>query len=199
MDASADFDSAVLGGALPAAAESALREASLRRGEPVEEGAALMRALALAPEHPAVLIALYRSHFYAHRLQPARAVARRALAVGAAALGLPSVWRDVPAQPLPGARHDAGTRFFLFALKGLAYLSLRLGDPDEARDALALLRALDPDDRVGGALVEAVRQRAEDRDRLPADADADIDGDVLHTGPLAWARLRPTAASPRAA
>jgi len=197
MSASADFDSAVLGGALPAAAEAALREASVSRGEPAAEGAALMRAMALAPEHPAVLIALYRNHFYAHRLQPARAVARRALAVGAAALGLPSIWRDVPAQPLPGARHDPGTRFCLFALKGLAYLSLRLGDASEAREALALLRALDPDDRVGGALIEAVRQRAEARDQFPADADADADpeGDALHTGPLAWASLRPLPAA----
>ena len=198
MSTIADFDSAVLGGALPAEAEQALREASLRRDEAAAEGAALMRALALAPEHPAVLIALYRNHFYAHRLQPARAVARRALVVGAAALDLPSVWRDVPAKPLPGARHDATTRFYLFALKGLAYLSLRLGDTGEARDALALLRALDPDDRVGGALIEAVRQRAEAREHRPADGDADLetDGDVLHNGPLAWARLHPTPALP---
>lgn len=201
MSATADFESAVLGGALPAAAEMALREASQSRGEPAAEGAALMRAMALAPEHPAVLIALYRNHFYAHHLQPARAVARRALAVGADALGLPSVWRDVPAQPLPGARHDPGTRFYLFALKGLAYLSLRLGDEGEARDALALLRALDPEDRVGGALIEAVRQRAEARGQLDADADADADteGEVLHTGPLAWASLRPVPTASSAA
>ena len=90
--------------------------------------AALMRAQALAPDHPAVLIALYRHHFYSHRLPPARDVARRALVVGARALELPSLWRDVPRGPLPGARHDPRTRFFLFALKGYAYLSLRLGD-----------------------------------------------------------------------
>lgn len=196
MAIGADPNPAALGGALPAAAETALREASLSRGEPAVEGAALMRAQALAPEHPAVLIALYRSHFYGHRLQPARAVARHALAVGAGALGLPTVWREVPAQALPGARHDAVTRFYLFALKGLAYLSLRLGDEAEARDALALLRALDPDDRVGGALIEAVRQRAEDRKRWPADADGDADDEELPTGPQAWAGLR--SASPPA-
>jgi hypothetical protein len=66
----------------------------------------------------------------------------------------------VPRLPLAGARDEPVTRFYLFTLKGYAYLSLRLGDDTEARDALALLRHLDPDDRVGGALVEAVRQRA---------------------------------------
>mgnify|MGYP000323005963 CR=1 FL=1 len=35
---------------------------------------------------------------------------------------------------LPGAKTDARTRFYLFVLKGYAYLSLRLDDPIEARD-----------------------------------------------------------------
>jgi hypothetical protein len=192
MPAPADFDSAVLGGALPAAAEQALREASALRGEPALEAAALMRAQALAPEHPAVLIALYRNHFYAQRLKPARAVARRALVVGADVLGLPALWREVPAKPLPGARDEAGPRFYLFALKGLAYLSLRLGDAAEARDALALLRALDPNDHVGAALIEAVRLRA------LAGTEADEVGEASHsppTGALAWASLAPAPAA----
>lgn len=161
MDQVADFDDAVLGAGLPAEVEQALRQAgALRSSHPALAMAALMRAQAAAPEHPAVLIAFYRHHFYGHRLALARDVARRALAVGARALGLPPVWRAVPEQPLPGARADARTRFYLFTLKGYAYLSLRLDDGVEARDALAKLRALDPDDRVGGALLEAVRVRA---------------------------------------
>lgn len=156
----ADFDAAVLGLALPAGVEAALTEAGALRAEPVRAMAALMRAQALAPEHPAVLIAFYRHHFFGHRLPLARDIARRALVAGAAALGLPALWREVPPQPLAGARHDATTRFYLFALKGYAYLSLRLGDETEARDALALLRALDPGDHVGAALLETVRQRA---------------------------------------
>jgi hypothetical protein len=138
-----------------------------------------MRAQWAAPEHPAVLIAFYRYHFYGHRLQPARAVARRALWVGARALGLPELWRDAPRAALPGARYDPATRFFLFALKGLAYLSLRLGDSGEAAEALALLRHLDPEDRVGAVLLEDVRQRALRRLATGADVeddDAQVDG-----------------------
>jgi len=156
----ADFDAAVLGQALPPGVETALAEAGAAQGDPVRTMAALMRAQLLAPEHPAVLIAFYRHHFYGHRLPLARDVVRRALAVGARALGLPTVWRQVPPQPLAGARHDAATRFYLFALKGYAYLSLRLADDAEAGDALALLRALDPGDHVGAASLESVRQRA---------------------------------------
>ena len=183
----ADFDTAVLGLAVPAGVEAALREAGEQRGDATRTMAALMRAQALAPEHPAVLIAFYRHHFYGHRLRLARDVARRALAIGARALGLPAVWREVPKVPLPGARHDAGTRFFLFALKGYAYLSLRLGDDGDARDALALLRALDPHDSVGAAVLEAVRLRA----AAPPDDDAaDVAAYVQATGAAAWAALR---------
>lgn len=180
----ADFDTAVLGLALLPAVEAALAEAGAQRGDPVHAMAALMRAQSLAPEHPAVLIAFYRHHFYGHRLMLARDVARRALLVAARALGLPGVWREVPKQPLAGARHDAATRFFLFVLKGYAYLSLRLDDAVEARDALALLRALDPDDCVGAALLEAVRQRS-----FAGPGDDDETACVQATGAAAWARL----------
>ncbi len=184
----ADFDAAVLGLAMPAGVEAALREAGARRGDAPETMAALMRAQALAPDHPAVLIAFYRHHFYGHRLDLARNVARRALVVAARALGLPAVWREAPRQPLPGARHDARTRFFLFLLKGYAYLSLRLGDRSEARDALALLRDVDPQDWLGAAMLEAVRQRAE---ATPPDDDDDLDiaAHAQVTGAAAWASL----------
>ena len=184
MDAGFDVDDAVLGRGLPAAAEQALEEAGAARADAPRAMAALMRADALAPEHPAVLIALYRHHFYGHQLRPARDVARKALAIGAARLGLPLAWRDVPERALPGARDDVATRFYLWVLKGYAYLSMRLDDPVDARDALAKLRALDPDDRVGAALLEAVRQRHErggsDDDQGPA---------LPVVGAAAWTRV----------
>ncbi len=191
MQAMADFDAAVLGLAVPAAVEGALKEAGAQWADPVRAMAALQRADALAPDHPAVLIAFYRHHFYGHRLALARDIARRALVIGARALGLPAVWREVPPQPLPEARHDARTRFYLFVLKGYAYLSLRMDDAEEAREALALLRALDPDDCVGGAVLEAVRQRA--CAQALSDADDEPAAYVQATGAAAWARLPATA------
>lgn len=188
MDAITDFADEVLGEGLPAAALSALREAGLRRQDPPRAMAALQRAADLAPEHPAVLIAFYRHYFYDHQHAAARAVARRALVAGAKALGLPALWRDVEPRPLAGARDDAAVRFYLFVLKGYAYLSLRLGHQLEARDALALLRALDPDDRVGAAVLETVRQRAE-RVSLLGDDEELYEGPALPaTGAAAWQR-----------
>jgi hypothetical protein len=165
-----DFDDAVLGAGLPADVQAALQEAGAHRSDEPRAMAALMRARRLAPEHPAVLIALYRHHFYGHRWSIARDVARQALVAGAAALGLPALWREVPPEPLAGSATDPRTRFYLFALKGYAYLSLRLADPGDAADALALLRRLDPRDDVGGGVLESVRLRAE---RGAGDADPD--------------------------
>jgi len=179
------FDDAVLGRGLPPAAEAALGEAGrLRAADPARAMALMMRAQALAPEHPAVLIAFYRDHFYGHRFAAARDVARRALVVAARALGLPPLWRQAPDLALAGAATDPRTRFFLFLLKGYAYLSLRLDDFSEARDALDKLRGLDPDDCVGGALLEAARVRA----LVGEDPDEEAFGPVF--GAAAWTRAR---------
>lgn len=193
MNAATDFDAAVLGHGLPAETEAALREAGSQRGDPSLAMAALMRACTLSPDHPAVLIAFYRHYFYSHRLRLARAVARKALVVGARALGLPSLWREVPERPLAGALDDPSTRFYLWVLKGYAYLSLRLDDPVEARDALAKLCRLDPEDRVGGALLEAVRQRRE-RELRGGREDEDQGPALPVFGAAAWARVGDTAA-----
>jgi hypothetical protein len=190
-EADSGFDAAVLGQGLPLVAEQALAQAADLRGDPPAAMAALMRARAAAPDHPAVLIAFYRHHFYGHRLGVARDVARQALVVGAAALGLPAVWRELPEVALAGARDHVPTRFYLWVLKGYAYLSLRLDDPVEARDALHKLRALDPQDHVGAALLEAVRLRQERRilraaTGLDDEADEDQGAALPVFGAQAW-------------
>lgn len=154
----ADFDLAVLGGGLPAEAERLIGRAGLIRGQ-VEEALALLdQAHALAPQHPATLIALYRFHFYGNRLDEALAVSLRALAMASAALGLPSDWRQVGADARFGALEPL-PRFYLFSLKGFAYLSLRLGDLDTGRTALARLAEMDPANRVGHRVLDDVLAR----------------------------------------
>lgn len=150
------FDEAALGRGLPAEVEAVIARAGALRHAPVQAEALLQQARAMAPLHPAPLIALYRFHFYGHRLREARAVAQQALAVARAVLG-PAFGSVPPTRDQ--ARFDAAVRFYLFTLKGQAYLSLRLGDVDAGRAALAELRRLDPEDCVGGAVLADVLAR----------------------------------------
>ncbi len=161
------FEDAVLGAGLTPAVEALIDKAG--RAGIGDEGALemLLRARALAPTHPAPLIAHYRFHFYANRLPEARVVALDAIALAAGQLGLPADWREV--QPLvawgPGRlaelrAHAVAPRFYLFALKGYAYLSLRLGEAEEGAAVLALLEQLDPTDSLGHRVLGAVLARA---------------------------------------
>ena len=185
FDAEGDFDVAVLGGGLPAEVEALIRDAGLIRQDRDRALPLLMEARALAPRHPATLIALYRFHFYGHDLRAAREVAWASLRVAREAIvsGAPE---DRPCDdelvlsvPITDeqARFDPSVRFYLFTLKGLAYLSLRLGDLDLGRRALQVLQTLDPQDRVGGAVLAQVLARAE---AGLLDDDDDDDSTVLH-------------------
>jgi hypothetical protein len=74
-------------------------------------------------------------------------------------------------------------------VSGYAFLSLRLGDGAEARDALGLLRALDPA-TAWAAPCSSVRQRAIANDADDAgEAGDDPPAYVQATGAAAWARL----------
>lgn len=152
------FAASVTGGGLDPAVEDLIARAGCLRDQPAQALPLLEQARALAPRHPVPVIALYRFHFYGHQLAQARTLGEDALAIARQALG-----PDFGDQPLDDerARHDAAARFYLFTLKGLAYLSLRLGDWEEARSLLAELRRLDPQDRVGGALLAHVLGRHE--------------------------------------
>jgi hypothetical protein len=152
------FAASALGGGLTPAVEALIAQAGLLRDHPLEALPLLQQARLAAPSHPAPLIALYRFYFYGRELAQARAVAEDALAIARTALG-PNFGDQPPSDD--AARHDAAVRFYLFTLKGLAYLNLRLADLDEARLMLGELRRLDPQDRVGGALLSHVLARHE--------------------------------------
>jgi tetratricopeptide (TPR) repeat protein len=152
----AAFADSALGGGLSPQVDALITQAGLLRDRPLEALPLLQQARAAAPRHPAPLIALYRFYFYGPQLAEARAMAEDALAIARTALG-PNFGDEPPSDD--AARHNAAVRFYLFTLKGLAYLNLRLGDLDEARLMLGELRRLDPQDRVGGALLSHVLAR----------------------------------------
>jgi len=160
-DELAAFADGAIGGGLSPQVEALIMQAGLLRHLPQEALPLLEQARAQAPRHPAPLIALYRFYFYGHQLTKARAVGEDALAIARTALG-PNFGDEPPSDDM--ARHDAAVRFYLFTLKGLAYLNLRLGVLDEAHLMLGELRRLDPQDHVGGALLAHVLARREKGD-----------------------------------
>ncbi len=151
---------AVLGAGLPEDAERHLRLAASSYENGAVAEAYLRRAEADAPGHPAVLIGLYRFYFYKNRLGDALEVARACLKRAAGDNGLAADWRAVRAAD--AAFGDFGAvlpRFYLFALKGYAYLNMRLGNLAEGGAAVAKLLELDPGDKVGAKVLLGVLNR----------------------------------------
>lgn len=169
----AAFAEGAIGGGLTPQVSALITEAGLLRHEPQRALALLAQARAAAPSHPAPLIALYRFYFYGHQLAQARAVGEDALAIARTALG-PNFGDTAP--DVEDTRSNAGVRFYLFTLKGLAYLNMRLDDMDEARLMLGELRRLDPQDMVGGALLFHVLTRHENGAAADAPADYPVRG-----------------------
>jgi tetratricopeptide (TPR) repeat protein len=151
---------ALRGGGLPPEAEFHLWEAGLLYHQDDVAERHLREAQALAPGHAAVLIGLYRFYFYKGRLAEALDVARACLAKAARENNLASDWRDVRAGDAGFGRYENSLpRFYLFTLKGYAYLQMRLGEVEEGRAAVAKLLELDPSDKIGASVLLGVLDR----------------------------------------
>jgi tetratricopeptide (TPR) repeat protein len=157
---SALLGNALLGGGLPSEAEFHLWEAGLSYHLDDVAERHLQEAQALAPDHAAVLIGAYRFYFYKGRLADALAIANLCLDKAARENRLAADWRDVAAGDAEFGRYEnILPRFYLFTLKGYAYLQMRLGNLDEGRLAVTKLLELDPSDKIGARVLLEVLQR----------------------------------------
>lgn len=119
----------------------------------------LLRAYFLAPESLSVLVALYRFFFYQHRIEEALTVAQRCLEVVAKRLQLPA-WQALTADKIAATESMGLIRFYLLALKGAAYLKLRLHQFEEAQQMINVVMSLDPQDQLGCSLLLNVLKEA---------------------------------------
>jgi tetratricopeptide (TPR) repeat protein len=151
---------ALLGGGLPSEAEQHLWQAGLSYHLADIAEKHLRDAEALAPGHAAVLIGLYRFYFYKGRLLEALDVAECCLLKAAEVNNLGGDWRMVRAADAEFGRYESILpRFFLFSLKGYAYLQMRLGRIEEGRLAVMKLLELDPSDKIGARVLLGVLER----------------------------------------
>ncbi|EIZ77322.1 TPR repeat-containing protein [Novosphingobium sp. Rr 2-17] len=150
----------LLGGGLPAEAQRHLEKAGLSYHLTDVAETHLQAADAIAPDHAAVLIAFYRFYFYKGQLYQALQISRACIAKALRENVLGADWREVQPSDAPFGEWDALIpRFFLFSLKGYAYLNMRLGYFIEGRSAAEKLLELDPRDRIGAQVLIDVLDR----------------------------------------
>lgn len=151
---------ALLGCGLPREAEHHLWQAGLSYHLDAVAEKHLQDAQALAPGHAAVLIGLYRFYFYKGRLAEALEIAKLCLGKAAHENNLATDWQDVISSDAAFDRYEnILPRFYLFSLKGYAYLQMRLGNLAEGREAVLKLLELDPSDKIGAKVLLDVLER----------------------------------------
>lgn len=105
-----------------------------------------LAAISLAPDAVQPRRCLVKHYNRCRQFDKALPAARDWLATAARNAGLPDNWLLWKAAP--------GTA--LAALKGLAFIHLRCGQPGKAEAMIERVIALDPDDAVGGSVVMAL-------------------------------------------
>jgi len=113
----------------------------------------LWQAHELAPDRLEVYIALYKFYFYKGRLEEAETVVYSALRVAAELGGFVSDWSLLDESSAPWTPAEGVVRFYLYSLKALAFIRLRLDDAAMAQQILAKLLQLDPEDQVGASVI----------------------------------------------
>jgi tetratricopeptide (TPR) repeat protein len=125
----------------------------------------LLQAYFLAPESLNVLVALNRFYYYQHRLEEALAATSKALVVIRPTIAFPEDWQDVQISDITEAPADLLTnvRLYLFTLKAIGFLNMRLENLDLSQAIFEKLVELDSKDRIGAqGLLELVVKRKAD-------------------------------------
>ena len=111
----------------------------------------LLKAYLRAPESLNVLVALNRFYYYQHRLSEALLIAEKALVLIHRDIGFPDDWRDLQLQHISRAPEELLTRIrlYLFTLKSIGFLHMRLMNLPLSRGIFEKLVTLDDKDRIG--------------------------------------------------
>ena len=125
----------------------------------------LLKAYFLAPESLNVLVALNRFYYYQHRLEEALCATLKALAVIRPLIAFPEDWRELQQSHITNAPADLLTqvRLYLFTLKAVGFLNMRLNNLDMSQHIFEKLVGLDSKDRIGanGLLELVVKRKSE--------------------------------------
>jgi len=136
-------------------------------GEHYADGEAempLLKAYLRAPTSLNVLVALNRFYYYQHRLEEALLISEKALNLIRVGIDFPDDWRQIDLGLISTASKDNMTRIrlYLFTLKSIGFLNMRLERLGLSQAIFQKLVALDEKDRIGAlGLLELVEKRLE--------------------------------------
>jgi len=103
--------------------------------------------------------ALYKFYFYQGRLLEAEREVLTGLAAAALQGNFPADYRLLAQTPEARDMYASDIHlFYLYTLKALAFIKLRLMAEDEAHFILNLLLELDPEDRIGASVIRQLAQ-----------------------------------------
>jgi len=118
----------------------------------------LLRAYFLAPESLNVLVALNRFYYYQHRLEDALSATYKALAVIRASIDFPEHWQDLQQQHIDNTPNLTQVRLYLFTLKAVGFLNMRLHRLELSEQIFEKLISLDSKNRIGAqALLDLLK------------------------------------------
>jgi hypothetical protein len=150
---STDAFSLAIGFATPPVIEDTLRRAANCYADTESAEFLIWTALKADPECLGSYFSLYKFYFYKRMLKEAEEVALLALDVAAKQGGFSADWTRLDVGSADWRRVDAPQHFYLFTLKALAFMRLRLGRPAESHALLDKLQELDPHDSVGASVI----------------------------------------------
>jgi tetratricopeptide (TPR) repeat protein len=125
----------------------------------------LLQAYFIAPESLNVLVALNRFYYYQHRLEEALTATTKALTVIRPTIAFPEDWQNLKTSHITDAPAALLTkvRMYLFTLKAIGFLNMRLENLDLSQAIFEKLVELDSKDRIGAqGLLELVVKRKAD-------------------------------------
>jgi len=141
-------------------------------GNSYEDGEAelpLLQAFLRSPESLNVLVAINRFYYYQHRLPEALLVSEKALEIIRKKLELPCDWQTIELQDISNAPKDqlSWVRLYLFTLKSIGFLKMRLHELEPSKAIFEKLTTLDSEDRIGAkALLELVTRTIDESNHI---------------------------------
>lgn len=144
----------------PPAVRALLTQAAAAQGDVNRAESLLWTARALDPDCLATCFALYKFYFSKGQLARAESAARLALRTAARRGGFDADWTLADPHTADWTDTHGAAHFYLFSLKALAFIRLRMGFPVESTAILDKLAEIDPRDQVGAEVIRALASGA---------------------------------------